>query len=71
MKNMGTLDRILRAFVIAPALAIGGVAASGVLAVVLFVLAGVMVVTAAIGSCPLYAPFGLSTCPVKDSKARA
>lgn len=70
-KNMGRVDRVLRAFVVAPALVIGGLAASGALAVVLFVLAGVMLVTASVGSCPLYAPVGISTCSAGGKKARA
>jgi hypothetical protein len=35
--------------------------------IVLLVVAGVMVVTAAVGFCPLYAVFGVSTCPVRQS----
>lgn len=41
---------------------------SGTLGIVLLVLAGVFVLTSFISFCPLYAPFGLSTCSVKDKK---
>lgn len=63
--NMGSADRKLRTFVVAPALIIAGVLVgpAGWLAVVLYVLAGVMVATSVAGTCPLYLPFGLRTCP--------
>ena len=65
-KNMGNADRIIR-FIIA---AIIGVlyytgTISGTLGIVLLVLAGVFLLTSFISFCPLYAPFGLSTCPAK------
>lgn len=63
---MGSTDRIVR-FIIA---AIFGVlyftgTVSGTLGLVLLILAGVFVLTSFISFCPLYAPFGISTCPVK------
>ena len=65
--NMGPADRKLRAFLVAPALVVVGVLVgpAGWLAIVLYVLAGVMWATAAAGSCPLYALFGLRTCPLQ------
>ena len=68
-RNMGNIDRILRAALIAPVLIVLGVVvgASSVGGVVLFALAGIMLVTAAIGWCPLYLPFHLSTCPTNRS----
>lgn len=68
--NMGTVDRAVRV-VLAAAMAgliLSGVV-SGVLAIVLGVLAAVFVLTSIISFCPLYAPFGISTCPVKDRRA--
>ncbi len=62
-KNMGTIDRSVRvlvAVVIAALIVMGQI--SGILAIVLGILAGVFVLTSAIGFCPLYAPFGLRTC---------
>ncbi|MGB5189846.1 YgaP family membrane protein [Robiginitalea sp.] len=65
-KNMGNTDRIVR-FIIAAVIGVlyytGTI--SGTLGIVLLVLAGVFVLTSFISFCPLYAPFGLSTCPAK------
>jgi hypothetical protein len=65
-KNMGNADRIIR-FIIAAVIGIlyytGTI--SGTLGIVLLVLAGVFLLTSFISFCPLYAPFGLSTCPAK------
>ena len=68
-KNMGTADRIIRVIIAA----IVGVlyftgTISGTLGVVLLVLAGVFVLTSMISFCPLYAPFGIKTCPIKEKK---
>jgi hypothetical protein len=62
-KNMGTIDRAVRvlvAVVIAALIVMGQI--SGILALVLGILAGVFVLTSVVGFCPLYAPFGLRTC---------
>jgi len=65
-KNMGNTDRIIR-FIIAAVIGVlyytGTI--SGTLGIVLLVLAGVFLLTSFISFCPLYAPFGLSTCPAK------
>ena len=65
-KNMGTTDRVIR-FIIAAVIGVlyytGTI--SGTLGIVLLVLAGVFLLTSFISFCPLYAPFGLSTCPAK------
>lgn len=62
-KNMGNADRIVR-LVVAAIIAVlyftGQI--SGTLAVVLGIVAIAFVLTAAIGWCPLYAPFGIRTC---------
>lgn len=65
-KNMGSADRRLRGFVAAPVLVVVGVLAGpgGLLALVLYALAAVMLATATVGTCPLYRLFGLRTCPV-------
>ncbi len=62
-KNVSTLDRALRAFAVAPAAVIAGavVGPASVLAIVLYVLAGVMLATAAVGFCPLYALFHIDS----------
>ena len=63
IKNMGRLDRAVRAFVIAPvaivaAVALGAASTGGI---VLFVLAGIALTTGATGICPSYVPFGIDT----------
>jgi hypothetical protein len=65
--NMGSADRKLRAFVVAPVLVVAGVLVgpAGWLAIVLYALTGVMLATSAAGSCPLYMLFGLRTCPLQ------
>lgn len=61
--NMGHTDRWIRALLIAPVLVIVGLVAgpTGALAFVLYALAAVMLATAAVGFCPLYAPFKITT----------
>ena len=65
-KNMGSADRVIRIIVAA---IIAGLyftnVITGTLGIVLMVLAGVFVLTSIVSFCPLYAPFGLSTCKVK------
>ena len=61
--NMGSMDRKIRSFVIAPVLVILAIVFSHVLwlMVVLLVLAVVMWATSAVKTCPLYMPFKIST----------
>jgi hypothetical protein len=70
-RNMGTADRVLRALVVAPALVVVSllVGAGSVAGIILLVLAGVMLLTSAVGFCPLYAPLGVSTCPRRTAGA--
>jgi hypothetical protein len=67
-KNMGNTDRVIR-LIIAAVIGVlyytGTI--SGTLGIVLLVLAGVFVLTSFVSFCPLYAPFGISTCSTKDS----
>lgn len=67
-KNMGTTDRVIR-LIIAAVIGVlyytGTI--SGTLGIVLLVLAGVFVLTSFVSFCPLYLPFGLSTCQNKNS----
>jgi len=68
-KNMGTADKSIRLII---AVIIGILyftgTISGTLGIILLVLAGVFVLTSFISFCPLYAPFGMSTCAVKEKK---
>ena len=63
IKNMGGLDRALRAFVVAPAAIVAAfaVGATSIGGIVLLVVAGVALVTGATGICPSYIPFGIDT----------
>lgn len=65
---MGTTDRIVR-LVIAAIIAVlyFTETITGTLGIVLLVLGGVFVLTSFISFCPLYAPFGLSTCKTKNT----
>lgn len=64
MKNMGTLDRVIRLVAVAAILGAYGLGLiSGALALILGVVAVVLLLTSLIGTCPAYLPFGLSTRP--------
>jgi len=60
--NVGIIDRVVRIVIalIFIGLYFTGVL-SGILAIVLLVLAGVFILTALVGFCPLYLPFGIHT----------
>lgn len=63
-QNMGTFDRLLRVFIVAPAaivLTFTVFGAWSVLGVVALVVAGIAFATGATGICPGYLPFGIST----------
>lgn len=64
---MGSTDKIIRIIiaVVIAALYFGNII-TGTLGLVLLVLAGVFVLTSVISFCPLYAPFGFSTCNTKQ-----
>lgn len=62
IKNMGSLDRILRLTIVLAigfAFALGKI--SGALALVLGVVGLAFLLTSLVGTCPIYLPFGLST----------
>lgn len=63
---MGNVDRAVRVVlaIIIAALYFNGTI-SGTLGIVLLALAGIFVLTSFISFCPLYAPFGISTCKTK------
>jgi hypothetical protein len=62
-KNMGSADRLIRLVVSAvfAVLYLTGTV-SGTIGIGLLVLAAVFTLTSVISFCPLYAPFGISTC---------
>jgi hypothetical protein len=61
--NMGSIDRIVRAFVVAPVFLVVAfiVGVGSVAGIVLLALAAVMLTTSAVGFCPLYKLIGLDT----------
>ena len=68
-KNMGSADRIIR-IVIA---AIVGVlyftgTVTGVLGIVLLVLAGIFLLTGFVSFCPIYSIFGIRSCPINKTE---
>jgi hypothetical protein len=67
-KNMGNTDRIIRTLiaVVIAILYFTGII-PGTLGLVLLGLAGIFLLTSLVSFCPLYAPFGLSTCKVKKA----
>ncbi len=66
---MGSTDRIVRLVIAAiVALLYFTETVSGTLGLVLLILAGVFVLTSLVSICPLYSIFGVSTCPMKDTK---
>ncbi|MBW8361207.1 MAG: DUF2892 domain-containing protein [Kaistella sp.] len=63
-KNMGSTDKIIRILIaVLIAVLFFTNVISGTLGIVLLVLAGVFVLTSLISFCPLYALFGMNTCP--------
>lgn len=67
-KNLGSTDKIVRVLIaiVFIVLYLTNVV-SGTLGLILLVLAGVFVATSLVSFCPLYALFGISTCPVKQT----
>ena len=59
-KNTGTADRVIR-LVIAALAAYFATSATGAMVVVLWAVAAIMVLTAAVGFCPIWKIFGIST----------
>jgi Inner membrane protein YgaP-like, transmembrane domain len=62
--NMGTVDRLLRTFIVVPlaiVLSFAVFGAGSVLGIVALVVAAIMLATSAVGFCPGYLPFGIST----------
>lgn len=61
-KNMGLADKIIRMLVAAVIIVLYFTnIISGMLAIMLLIIAGIFILTSFIGFCPLYFPFGFST----------
>jgi uncharacterized membrane protein len=68
-KNMGGIDRIVRLLIAAVIVILYFTnVLTGTLGIVFLVLAGIFLLTSLVSFCPLYALFGLSTCPLKEKK---
>lgn len=66
-KNMGSADKVIRLIAAAVMVILFFTnIISGVLGILLLVVAGVLALTSFISFCPLYAPFKISTCKVKE-----
>ncbi len=59
--NMGSVDRVVRGIVAIALLLIAFFLAEGAWQIVLWVIGGILGVTAIVGICPLYMPFHFST----------
>jgi hypothetical protein len=70
-KNMGAADRVIRTLiaVIIGVLFFRGVI-TGVLGVILGIVAIVFLATSAVGWCPLYLPLKISTCKTAPAKSK-
>ena len=62
-RSMGTADRLVRSFLIAPAALVAALAVGvgSIAGVTLVAVAGIMLATSAVGFCPLYALLGVDT----------
>jgi uncharacterized membrane protein len=61
--NMGTIDRIIRIILALVMVVLYFTSVvTGTLGVVLLILAGIFTLTSVLRFCPLYLPFGISTC---------
>ncbi len=69
VKNMSTLDRIIRtllAFVVILLYLFGSI--SGIAAIILGIFAGIFLLTSFVSFCPLYVPLKLSTLKKSDKE---
>ncbi|MDX1650893.1 MAG: DUF2892 domain-containing protein [Brumimicrobium sp.] len=68
-KNMGSVDRVIRLMIAATiAVLYAAEIISGVLGVILLILAAVFTLTSLLGFCPLYSLFGIKTCPTTTKR---
>jgi len=64
VKNMGTIDRVIRLVAVAAVIGAYGLGLiGGTLALILGAVAVVLLLTSLTATCPAYMPFGLSTRP--------
>jgi len=66
-KNIGTIDKTIRILLAVVVIALYFThIISGVLAIVLLIISGILILTSLISFCPLYFPFGINTRKKKD-----
>lgn len=67
-KNVGSIDKVVRVLIALAAayFAYKGGFEPAWISYVLWVVAGIMLFTTLMGSCPLYSIFGTNTCKVKE-----
>ncbi|MEI2732085.1 MAG: DUF2892 domain-containing protein [Dermatophilaceae bacterium] len=68
--NVGNADRGVRVVIAVVAAILAITVTGGALDVILWVVAAIMLGTAAVGFCPLYRIFGMSTCKVPAGSQR-
>lgn len=65
-KNVGTIDKVVRLLLAAILIILFFTnVVAGVLGYVLLAVAGIFILTSLINFCPIWAIFGVNTCPVK------
>ena len=66
-KNIGTIDKTIRIlFAVLVVILYFTNVISGALAIILLILSAIFILTSIIGFCPLYLPFGISSCKKKQ-----
>lgn len=66
--NVGNADKVIRLVIAVVAAVVAFMVGAGsVLGIILLVVAAVMLITAAVGFCPLYRLLGMNTCKVKTN----
>jgi len=70
IRNLGQSDRILRLVAGVVVAALAWIYGGGwpVLGPILWIVAAVLILTAAFATCPAYRLLGLSTCPLKKTR---
>jgi hypothetical protein len=65
-KNVGTIDKLIRILLVLVAVVLYFTnVISGTLALIVLIVAAVLILTSLFSFCPLYLPFGISTCKKK------
>lgn len=64
--NVGTIDRVVRVLIFVAALTLFFTGITpGVLGISLIVVGGILALTSVVSFCPIYALFGIRSCPVE------